>query len=181
MNRLVIIAFAAAALVISAPTPAGAQSVGSCSGSATIEDSSGGPPVTVDLAEPVGTIVIPRAGTVVWQGGVPGPPGDYSGSVSVALPAPFGGVTVQNWGGTTETTSNNGDYSYDIPSIVPAGSTITVKATHTDANGSCSGSFDLTIAGSTIASPLAWGSLVLTVLAGGGLAALLAPLVKGGR
>jgi hypothetical protein len=44
-----------------------------------------------------------------------------SGRVALALPPPFGSLTLADWGGPATEVERDGSYDYDLPSIVPAG------------------------------------------------------------
>ncbi len=82
-----------------------------------------------------GVITVTRSDTVAWQGSVAGPPGEYSGSVWVELPPPFGQIEIDSWSGESVTTSKSGVHEYDLPSVVLAGVEFVVGGEHTDANG----------------------------------------------
>lgn len=125
-----------------------------------------------------GVYTIPRSDTVAWEGSVSGPPGVYSGKVSVDLPPPFGEVVVDDWSGDSETTSNNGAHEYDLPSLVPAGVEFKVKGDHTDERGSCSGTITFEIDGGPFDSPLAPASLGGTAVFAALTGVALKPLFK---
>ncbi|MBI4884174.1 MAG: hypothetical protein HY826_08975 [Actinobacteria bacterium] len=125
-----------------------------------------------------GVFTIPRSDTVNWEGSVAGPPGEYSGSVWVELPPPFGEVEVDSWSGDSETTSNSGSHEYDLPSLVPAGVEIVVSGEHNDENGSCSGKATLEIDGGPFDSPVTLISLGGTAVTGLGVALTLRPLFR---
>lgn len=123
-------------------------------------------------------VTVPRSDTVSWQGSVAAPPGEYSGSISVELPPPFGSIEIDSWRGNSATTSNSGVDEYDLPSLVPAGVEFKVVGTHADANGTCSGYVRLQVEGGAFDSPLTAISLVGTAASGAGLAALVRPLLR---
>ncbi len=124
------------------------------------------------------TIVVPRADTVEWSGSVLAAPGDYEGFVAIDLPAPFGTVSVKTWSGDTDTTSKGGVDDYDLPWAVPAGVEFTVRAEHTDDNGTCRASATMKIEGGPFDTPIAPISLGATALTGAGFVALLRPLFR---
>ncbi|MDO8389615.1 MAG: hypothetical protein Q7V57_03925 [Actinomycetota bacterium] len=163
------------AVMVGSGSPAAAQLEGECSGSGVWKDSD----LAVD-AESVGDelVTIPRKDTVDWQGSVSGPPGEYSGSIWIELPPPFGKVEIDNWGGTSDNNNNAGSEDYDLPKLVPAGVEFKVVGEHTDSNGHCEGYVRLEIEGGAFDSPIIWGALVLTALTGGPLALLLIAMVK---
>lgn len=134
--------------------------------------------LVIDAATATGVIEIPRKDTVDWQGSVAAPPGEYSGSVWVELPPPFGKVEVDTWSGDSATMANAGSHEYDLPSLVPAGVEFTVAGEHSDENGTCSGSVTVAVEGGAFDSPLAAVSLVGTAVTGAGLAAMLRPMFR---
>ena len=138
---------------------------GPCDGSGTFQR--GG--FTKTAAE-TGVVEIPRADEVNWTGSIVGPTGQlaYGGKIEVELPPPFGSVTIDSWGGTTDATSNSGTKHYDISSAVPANVEFSAKGSHTQGSFSCSGSVKLKIKGSSV-NAFSVGSLVGTVLTGAGL------------
>jgi hypothetical protein len=117
-----------------------------------------------------GVYTIPRSDEVAWQGEVAGPPGEYSGGISVDLPPPFGEVLIDDWGGDSENTSNIGVHEYDFPSMVPAGVEFEVYGEHSDENGGCSATITFEIDGGPFDSPLTpialGGTVLLAILTG---------------
>lgn len=125
-----------------------------------------------------GVYTIPRSDSVAWEGSVAGPPGVYSGSVSVDLPPPFGEVVIDDWSGDSETTSNSGVEEYDLPSLVPAGVEFEVFGEHSDENGACSGTITFEIDGGPFDSPVTPISLGGTAIFAVGTVMALKPLFK---
>ena len=148
--------------LVGSASPAHADIPGSsgCSGSGGWLESG----VFVQAETNGGVYVIPRSDTVFWEGSVAGPPGIYSGSVSVDLPPPFGEVLVDDWSGDSDTTGNDGEHEYDFPSLVPAGVEFEVNGQHTDDNGGCSGTITFEIDGGPFDSPVTPISLGGTAL-----------------
>ena len=128
-----------------------------------------------------GVYTIPRSDEVIWEGSVAGPPGEYSGGISVDLPPPFGKVEVDSWSGDSQSTSNSGTHEYDFPSLVPAGVEFTVSGEHFDENGGCSGSITIKIDGGPFDSPIApislGGTAVFALLTGLVLKPLFAKVI----
>lgn len=157
---------------------ASADVTGPCDGSGNFtEGTDADGPFRVDARSIGGDlVVIPRSDTVEWQGSVAGPPGEYRGSISLDLPAPFGDITIDDWSGDSETTSNSGVKDYDLPSFVPAGVEFKVVGQHRDDNGTCSGSVRLEIEGGPFDSPAAPIGLGLTAITGVGFAFGIKPL-----
>lgn len=133
--------------------------------------------MVVDAGQ-TGTVTIPRADTVQWTGSVPAAPGDYEGSVTIQLPKPFGELVIDEWSGTSATTSNQGVEEYELPAIVPAGVPITLHGRHVDANGVCAGRVTLQIEGSPMSSPITWVALGGTAVTGAAMLALVRPLFR---
>jgi hypothetical protein len=172
--------FIGGAISLQAASPAAADVTGSCNGTASfLEGTDDDGPFTIDAAT-VGdeTIVVPRSDTVSWTGSVAGPPGEYSGSVSIDFPPLFPDITIDSWSGDSETTSNEGIEEYDLPGVLPAGVTFTVNGEHVDDNGTCTGFVNVELEGGPFDSPVAPVSLVLTGLSGVGLAAAARPLFR---
>jgi len=111
-----------------------------------------------------GVYTIPRSDTVSWEGSVAGPPGEYSGSVSIDMPPGFPDIKVDDWSGDSETTSNSGQQEYDLPFVVPAGVEFKVIGQHEDDNGGCSGTITFEIEGGVFDSPITLASLGGTAL-----------------
>jgi hypothetical protein len=113
---------------------------------------------------------IPRADRVAWSGRVVGPAAgasrEVSGRVALALPPPFGSLTLADWGGPATDVERAGSYDYDLPSIVPAGVVLNLLASHDEAGQRhCTASVGVTLAGGP--SPLAWVALLAALLFGG--------------
>lgn len=164
-----------AACALLPATPAAADLVdppGACVASAAW---SGGPTIVSQTGDPDDVTVIPRQATVDWSGTVVGPTAGTArpvdGAVELDLPPLFGGIPIGDWGGSSTDVKKTGTYSYDLPSLVPAGVIFTVVGWH-DENGKehCDGSADLKIAGGVFDSPLIWGDLGGLVLLGALLA-----------
>jgi hypothetical protein len=161
----------AAGLMVGAQ-PAAAELVdppGSCLVTATWAGSG----ISVDsaAANPDSVIEIPRSDTVAWTTQLVGPQGgterQIAGSLTLALPAPLGTVTIDDWSGSSNTVTNSGTRAYDLPALVPAGVVFTVRGEHhEDGTVFCAGSASLRIAGGPFDSPLTWASLVLTAILG---------------
>ena len=121
---------------------------------------------------------IPRADQVAWSGRVVGPAAgaarEVAGRVALALPPPFGSLTLADWGGTATEVERAGTYAYDLPSIVPAGVVLGLRASHDEAGQRhCTASVGVMLAGGL--SPLAWVALLATLL----LAAMVLLLGRG--
>lgn len=85
---------------------------------------------------------------------------------------------MKTWSGDTDTTSKGGVDDYDLPWAVPAGVEFTVRAEHTDDNGTCRASATMKIEGGPFDTPIAPISLGATALTGAGFVALLRPLFR---
>ena len=162
-------------LLMGSARPVSAEITGTngCAASASFTTSG----VKVDAATATGVVTVPRKDTVQWQASVTAPGGDYSGSLWLELPPPFSKIELKSWKGNSQTTSNSGKHAYDIPSFVPGGAELTVAGTHTDTNGTCSGSISLKLQGDPLSSPVTWVSIGATVAMAGGLLMLLRPLI----
>ncbi|MCI0687753.1 MAG: hypothetical protein L0Y54_11020 [Sporichthyaceae bacterium] len=181
VGRCLAVAGLATAACLLFAIPAAADIVdppGSCVGSATwqtgLPERGGSFSETSAAHQPGDVIEVPRADTVEWSGQVVGPAAGteraISGSVKVLLPAPLGGVTIGDWGGSTDKVDNTGTRSYDLPGLVPAGVEFTLSGTHSEGSSEfCSGSVKMTIAGGAFDSPLVWGAIAGDVLFGAGL------------
>lgn len=127
-------------------------------------------------ADTTDVVVVPRTDRVDWQGSVVAAPGRYEGSVWLELPPPFGRVEIDSWQGTTTTRSNAGTEEYALPKALPGGVRFTVAGEHTDEQGTCSGRVTVELEGGPLGSPITWGALGATALAGVGLVAALRPV-----
>jgi hypothetical protein len=122
-------------------------------------------------------IEIPRAAAVSWQGGVVGPAAGGSravaGRVALALPAPFGSIDLAKWQGDATDLQRSGTYSYDLPSVVPAGVVLGLQASH-DENGQRhrTAHVDVDVVGGAFDSPLIWAALAGLVLCAAALGLL---------
>jgi hypothetical protein len=179
----------AGGLLLAAAPPAAAdlaEPAGACVATGTWQ--AGGFTVVSTDADPADVIEIPRADQVTWTGQVigpdPGPERPIAGRISLQLPPPLGGVTVDDWSGTGTNVDSTGTESYDLPGLVPAGLVFTLHAEHRE-NGQlfCSGSAQLRIAGGAFDSPLVWVGLAGTALSAGllALAGRSAPATGGRR
>ncbi len=160
-------------VVPSRPVAAELTNDNGCSASATWASTG----LVVDATQ-TGTVTIPRSDTVQWVGSVPAAPGAYEGSVTILLPKPFGELTIDEWSGTSSSTSNQGIEEYDLPAAIPAGMPITVHGRHVDANGVCAGRVTFQLEGSPLKSPITWVALGGTALSGAAMVALARPMFR---
>jgi hypothetical protein len=65
--------------------------------------------------------------------------------------------------------SDSGSVTWDIPTIVPGGVTVTVSGEHNDTGATCSGSIQVKLDGGITDSVAGLASIALTVLTGAGL------------
>lgn len=185
ITRVVVRGVAAGVLAagVLAVVPAGADfddDGPGCEGTATFVEGTDAEGSFTVVASDLGdeTIVVPRADTVEWTGSVRAAPGDFDGFVAIDLPWPAGTVEAATWSGDGDTTSNSGVDEYDLPWVVPAGVEFTVRAAHTDDNGTCTASVTVEIEGGPFDTPIAPVSLGATVLTGAGFLGLLRPLFR---
>ncbi|GIH03942.1 hypothetical protein Rhe02_20090 [Rhizocola hellebori] len=181
MRRPVGVALTVAAgcvLAVGAATTAHAADIvspaGACVASATWK--TGGVSKTSTALTGEDIIEIPRADTVSWQGTVVGPAAasrEVAGHVALALPPPFGSIDLGRWQGNAAEAQRSGTYTYDLPSVVPAGVVLDLRATH-DENGQrhCTAQVGVVIAGGAFDSPLIWVALAGLVLFAAALALL---------
>ena len=170
MVKRVLLGFAALSLaglfVLVDAAPSGATVSPECSGNGKFTNKG----VTYHASD-AGVDQIKRVDDVIWDGTITGVPGGqqaYSGKIQVELPPPFGKVSVDSWGGTTDSTGNNGTKHYDIPGFVPANVEFKVSGNHTQGGISCTGSVKVKIEGSGF-GPFSIATLVLTLLFGAGM------------
>ena len=163
--------------------PAGADVIspaGACSGSGTWQGG-GFSEASADHV-PSDVIEIPQADTVVWEGSVGGasptdtvPRRAISGEVELDLP--FGSVTLDDWGGTSERAANTGDHDYDLPDVV-IGIELPLHGAHReDGSEVCSGSVNVVVVGGTFDNPLSYAGLVGLILSA--IALVVAGRIKG--
>lgn len=178
-TRLIVVGLVAGAVTSMAgglgAAPASAALSGNCAASAMFVDSG----VTVD-APTDEVVTVRRADTVQWEASSTAPPGVYEGSMHLELPAPFGNVRIESWQGDSQTMSNSGTDTYDLPSLVPGGAKVVVSGRHDDVNGRCAGSVTLRIEGSALSSPLTWIGLGGAFVSGVGFLWMLRILGGGG-
>jgi hypothetical protein len=178
MVKRVLLGFAALSLaglfVFIDASPASAVVSPGCEGTGDFEKS--GHHYT---AADAGVDEVPLDDTVHWTGSIAtaNTPQAYSGSIEVQLPWPLPAMQIDSWKGTTDSTTNNGDKKYKLPSSVPRNVEFEVTGTHKQGI-TCTGHVTVKVVGSAFDSPAAPGALIGTVLTGGVLA--LAGRVKGG-
>src|SRR3954449_12750267 len=170
VRRGILVASILFGLGIAAAAPAGAEIDGPCTGSAEFDE--GG--FTVDAGDlaPGEVVEVPVSDTVHWQGEIDGVSGerDIAGSVAVDLPWPFGEAQIDGWDGSTDKTGNQGDKSYDLPSLIPRGVEFEVKGQHSeDGEVVCTGTVTVKVEGSAFDSPLTPVALAGTAISGVGL------------
>ncbi len=155
--RLLAALLVAVGIPLAAAAPAGASLTGPCTASGSIGSTSYDPKVINDAT-------IPRKGSVVWQGSVPGSgKRTIEGKVFVKLPPPIGEVKIGDWGGPSDTYANRGTYKYDFPSLL-VGLKVPVAGHHTDRGFTCAGEVTVQLSGSRTSNPVLIASLVLTVI-----------------
>jgi hypothetical protein len=171
MARRLFILAAVGVLAFGVGAPAYAADIvtpaGACVASATWQ--TGGVSKTTAALTGDDVIEIPRADTVSWQGGVAGLAAggarEVAGRVALALPPPFGSITLARWQGDATEVQRSGTYSYDLPAVVPAGVLLDLHASH-DEQGRrhCTAQVAVIIAGGAFDSPLIWAALAGLVL-----------------
>lgn len=156
---------AIAALLASWPAPASAD-LSTPAGACVVTTTWGeGATTSSDSANPDDVIEIPRADKVTWSARVNGPAEGtvrpVEGSLVLALPAPLGSVTLDEWSGTTGKVETSG--TRILPALLPAGVILELRMEHFE-NGVrfCTAAVQLRISGGP--GPIAWGSLALTLL-----------------
>lgn len=166
-RRLLMGVFVSAGVMAMPAVAAAEIDEGDCTGAVRFVNGVDGP-FTIDADQSRSdVVVVPRSDTVEWSGSTPATSGDYSGSVSVKLPFPFGSLEIDRWEGTIESNSNAGVDTYDLPSVIPGGVEFEVSATHSDTAGTCSGGVRMKIEGGafgSVATPIA---LVATAIFAG--------------
>ena len=161
-------------MVASLAAPASAEVIQSgCSGSATFSNG-----VTVTESTPLSEVfeVPDKDDNVMYTGMINLPPADepepFSGDVSVRLPLGQSWVAA-NWPvppGETESVSDAGTYSYEVPGFVPRGTGgLEVTAFHQQRGVTCEVAVSLALAGDP--GPAAWVGTAGTIVFGLGVGA----------
>ena len=172
--RAIAVAMIAGIGVVAPVTVAAADVVtppGACHGAGTWQ----GAGFSEDSANHVKTDVIkvPREDTVLWSGELQGhkvgdviPRRDIKGKVQVAMPKPFGLITIDDWGGSSVRAANNGDHHYNVPSVL-VGVKMKLSGEHSDGGTlTCKGEVFVEITGGTNPIKLVGlGGMALTFLA----------------
>lgn len=186
MRRAATIGGLVGLALLLASGPAHAAIDGPCQASAELDGED--LDVSVD-ASTTGRVTIPRQADVNYRGEISIPAEDnmsYSGSVTLnvapgldlipGLDDPT--IASWSWGGETDAVQTSGAESYDLdlPADIGGGVDATASGSHTQANVTCTGELDVTIAGSVV-NPASVGTAVLTAAgaAGLGLAAVGKP------
>jgi hypothetical protein len=119
--------------------------------------------------DPSDVIDIPRSDTVAWQGnikgyalGATGPSRSIDGDVKLDLP--IGSATIDSWSGDSVRYANEGEHSYDLPSVL-TGIKMKLRGEHRENDAVvCSGSVYVKIAGSVWSNPLSYAAIGLLVI-----------------
>jgi hypothetical protein len=109
---------------------------------------------------------------VAWQGnekgyalGDTGPRRKIGGEVKLDLP--IGDATIDSWGGDSERYANEGEYSYDLPSVL-IGIEMRLHGEHRENDVVvCSGEVNVKIIGSVWSNPLSYAAIGVLVLSAG--------------
>jgi hypothetical protein len=126
----------------------------------------------IDPSASGGVYTAPHSGSASYTGSisVPAEPRAFSGSVWVKMPPGVPSITIKTWGDDDgENVSDSGTVTWDIPSVVPGGLTVTVSGVHNDAGATCTGSIKVKLDGSITDSPVGLATIALTILSGIGL------------
>jgi hypothetical protein len=139
-------------MVAGMAAPASAEVIqGPCTGSAQFSNGA-----IVTESTPLDDVIeVPDEDTVIYSGDThlspPDEPEGFSGDVSVRLPI-GGSWVVVNWpvpSGETESVSDAGTHTYEVPGFVPRGTGgLEVTAFHTQRGQTCMVAFAVTIEGS---------------------------------
>jgi hypothetical protein len=117
-------------------------------------------------------IEIPASDTVAWKGnekgyavGDTGPARAIGGEVKLDLP--IGDATIDSWSGNSVRYANEGEHSYDLPSVL-IGIEMRLHGEHRENNVVvCSGEVNVKIIGSVWSNPLSYGAIGLLVISAG--------------
>ena len=135
---------------------------------------------TVDPSASGGVYTVPHSGSASYDAtiAVSGEDRTINGAVEVVTPPLIPSFDLRDpWSDDSADENADSDtVTWDIPSWVPGGITMTVSGFHNDEGASCSGSIKVKLEGGITDSPLGIASLVLTVLAGLGLLGAAVPV-----
>jgi hypothetical protein len=114
-------------------------------------------------------IEVPRKDTVAWKGnikgyalGTAGPQRTISGEIQLDLPIKE--VTIDSWGGDSVRYANEGEHTYNLPSVL-IGIEMRLHGEHRENNVVvCSGEVNVKVAGSIWSNPLTFADLGLLVI-----------------
>jgi len=141
---------------------------GPCTVSATINETG----TTIDPAASGGVYSAPLSGSASYNGAIDVDPGEgraVSGRVWVVTPPGIPSFTLKSWeDDDAENVGDAGTVSWDLPDVLPRGIKVTVEGVHNDQQN-CTGSITVKIDGGLLDSATGIGSLIRTVVAGGGL------------
>jgi hypothetical protein len=171
LGRLgVVAAFTVAGPLVAGPAAADIVSpAGACVGSGAWKAS--GVTATSPQLATDDVIEVRRADEVSWSGRVVGPtagtPRPVAGRVALRLPPPLGAISIADWSGPATAVERSGTYSYDLPSLVPAGVRLDLLASHDESGRRhCTASVGIIIPGGPFDSPLIFLALVGLALLG---------------
>jgi hypothetical protein len=172
--RVAAVAGIGTVVLVAAAAPAHGRLDGPCSGAGTFESQGRTyDPATTD------EITVPDEDSVAYVGEIDAPPGEersHHGKIELKLPPPLPSVAIEDWeSDSTDETSDEGTYDYDLPAFVPRGVTLNLEGEHVDTAGTCTGAVEVEIEGGPLDSP------VPTAIAAAGTAAGAAALVVAGR
>jgi hypothetical protein len=165
--RIAVAACIAAAIPLLASTPAHATISGPCAASGTINGKT--------YSATISKVTLPDKGTVHWKGSVQsgGKKRPINGNVKLKLP--FIKLTLGSWGKSSDSSSNSGNYKYDLPKEL-AGFDIPLTGVHTEPRIKCSGVVIIRLSGSGgFSNPAVIGTFVITLISGVGLFISLKP------
>ena len=122
--------------------------------------------------ETTDVIEVPASDTVAWEGnqkgyalGDTGPRRAIGGEVKLDLP--IGDATIDSWSGDSVRYANEGEHSYDLPSVL-IGIEMRLHGEHRENNVVvCSGEVGVMIIGSVWSNPLSYGGIGLLVISAG--------------
>jgi hypothetical protein len=177
----VIGGLAAGAVGLLMAVPAFGSVTGPCNGFALVTPQGGGPAVGVDPVTGNGPFEVPLSGSAAYKGyitGVPAGQQSYSGSIVLKLPPGLPDIVVADWSGTTDLTSTNGVYDYDLPAFVPRGVEIPLHGEHTQGGVACTADVTVKVAGSVVGPYTIGTGLMAAGLGAGFVGVGVKPFVK---